>query len=122
MSNDKDSQLIWENYFNEKQHGTHDDEEGVEKVDEELDRGDEAGDYVSFLRNMASELINNDMPEEEAFENVLSHPFEETYGEYLRTKGVAGVYTAAKAHLGLAEKTGAYHEVDMNALQNWRYS
>lgn len=91
-------------------------------MEEELDRGDEAGDYVAFLRNMAGELVNNDMPEDEAFENVLSHPFEETYGEYLRTKGVAGVYTAAKAHLQLAEQQGAYHEVDMNVLQNWKYS
>ena len=99
MSKDKDSQLIWENYSNEKTHG----------VNEELDRGDEAGDYVSFLRNMARELVNNDMPEDEAFENVLSHPFEETYGEYLRVKGVAGVYTAAKAHQQLAEQMGAYH-------------
>jgi len=112
MSKDKDSQLIWENYSNEKTHG----------VSEELDRGDEAGDYVSFLRNMARELVNNDMPEDEAFENVLSHPFEETYGEYLRVKGVAGVYTAAKAHQQLAEQMGAYHEVDMGALDNWKYS
>ena len=88
----------------------------------ELDRGDEAGDYVAFLRNMARELVSNDMPEDGAFENVLSHPFEETYGEYLRTRGVAGVYTAAKAHIRLAEQMGAYHEVDMNALQNWKYS
>lgn len=89
---------------------------------EELDRGDEAGDYIAFLRNMARELVNNDMPEDEAFENVLSHPFEETYGEYLRVRGVAGVYTAAKAHIRLAEQTGAYHEVDMSALDNWKYS
>lgn len=91
-------------------------------MQEELDRGDEAGDYVSFLKNMARELVNNDMPEDEAFENVLSHPFEETYGEYLRVKGVAGIYTAARTHIQLAEKMGAYHEVDMNALQNWKYS
>jgi hypothetical protein len=96
------------------------DETGM--MQEELDRGDEAGDYVSFLKNMAQELVNNDMPEDEAFENVLSHPFEETYGEYLRVKGAAGIYTAATTHIQLAEKMGAYHEVDMNDLQNWKYS
>jgi hypothetical protein len=112
----------------DKEKGKYDDgDDEDEKCDyvpchEELDRGDEAGDYVAFLRNMARELVNNDMPEDEAFENVLSHPFEETYGEYLRVRGVAGVYTAAKAHIRLAEKTGAYHEVDMGALDNWKYS
>lgn len=119
MTKDKDSQLIWENYSQPTQH---DIDQPESPVQEELDRGDEAGDYVAFLRNMARELVNNDMPEDEAFENVLSHPFEETYGEYLRVKRVAGVYTAAKAHISLAEKTGAYHEVDMGALDNWKYS
>ena len=71
---------------------------------------------------MAKELVGNDMPEDSAMENVLSHPFEETYGEYLRTRGVAGVYIAAKKHIELAEKMDAYHEVDMNALDNWKYS
>ena len=189
MSNDKDSQLIWENYSNkfrgpgapgvnlargyllqalemiedqdvhlcadsealqttihacqsaiealshdshevneEKKKGKDDDGDDEEErcdhvpCNEELDRGDEAGDYVAFLRNMARELVNNDMPEDAAFENVLSHPFEETYGEYLRVKGVAGVYTAAKAQQQLADQMGAYHEVDMGALDNWKYS
>ena len=115
MSKDKDTQLIWENYSQPS-------EQPVPPVAEELDRGDEAGDYVAFLRNMAKELVNSDMPEEEAMENVLSHPFEETYGEYLRTRGVAGVYTAAKKHIAMAEKMGAYHEVDMHLLNNWKYS
>ena len=119
MSKDKDTQLIWENYSQPTEHEI---ERTGTPVQEELDRGDEAGDYVAFLRTMAKELVNNDMPEEEAMENVLSHPFEETYGEYLRTRGVAGVYTAAKKHIDLAEKMGAYHEVDMNALNNWKYS
>lgn len=92
-----------------------------EVMREELDRGDEAGDYVAFLRAMARELVRNDMPEDEAMETVLSHPFEETYGEYIRVRGAAGVYTAAQKHKELAEKSGAYHEVDMNALQNWKY-
>lgn len=126
MSNDKDTQLIWENYSNKFRDDKHEvdspDEDGTGMMQEELDRGDEAGDYVSFLKNMARELVNNDMPEDEAFENVLSHPFEETYGEYLRVKGVAGIYTAATTHIQLAEKMGAYHEVDMNTLQNWKYS
>ena len=92
-----------------------------EVMHEELDRGDEAGDYVAFLKSMARELIRNDMPEDEAMETVLSHPFEETYGEYIRTRGAAGVYTAATKHKELAEKMNTYHEVDMNVLQNWKY-
>lgn len=119
MNKDKDSQLIWENYSQPTEHEI---EQTETPVREELDRGDEAGDYVSFLRNMASQLVADDMPEEDAMENVLSHPFEETYGEYLRVRGVAGVYTAAKKHIDLAEKMGAYHEVDMNELNNWKYS
>lgn len=115
MSKNKDTQLIWESYFQPK-------DQPEAPMQEELDRGDEAGDYVAFLRNMAKELVNNDMPEEEAMDNVLSHPFEETYGEYLRARGAAGVYTAAKKHIELAEKMGAYHEVDMRALENWKYS
>lgn len=119
MSKDKDTQLIWENYTHTTEHEA---ETPQAQVQEELDRGDEAGDYVTFLRTMARELVNNDMPEEEAMDNVLSHPFEETYGEYLRTRGVAGVYTAAKKHIELAEKMGAYHEVNMSDLDNWKYS
>lgn len=92
-----------------------------EVMGEELDRGDEAGDYLAFLKTIARELVKNDMPEDTAMENVLSHPFEETYGEYIRTRGAAGVYTAAAKHKELAEKIGAYHEVDMNALQNWKH-
>lgn len=121
MSNDKDSQLIWENYFKEKQHGAHDDdEEDVEKVDEELDHGDEAGDYINFLKTIAQQ--SGDGSDVDAMENVLSHPFEETYAEYLRTKSASGVYTAAKAHMKLAEQMGVYHEVDIQALGNWKYS
>jgi hypothetical protein len=92
-----------------------------EMMHEELDRGDEAGDYIAFLRSMARELVKNDMPEDEAMETVLSHPFEETYGEYIRVRGAAGVYTAAQKHKELAEKSGYYHEVDMTALDNWKY-
>jgi len=105
-----EAELIWENYQGQNT-----------GVNEELDRGDEAGDYLAFLKGMARELVKNDMPEDTAMENVLSHPFEETYGEYIRTRGVAGVYTAAAKHKELAEKMGVYHEVDMNALQNWKY-
>ena len=105
-----EAELIWENYQGQNT-----------GVNEELDRGDEAGDYLAFLKSMAHELVKNDMPEDTAMENVLSHPFEETYGEYIRTRGAAGVYTAAAKHKELAEKMGVYHEVDMNALQNWKY-
>jgi hypothetical protein len=119
MSKDKDTQLIWENYSQ----ATDNEADPLEApVHEEQDRGDEAGDYIAFLRTMARELVNNDMPEETAMENVLSHPFEETYGEYLRTRGVTGVYAAAAKHVQLADKMNAYHEVDMNDLDNWKYS
>lgn len=105
-----EAELIWENWQSQNI-----------GVSEELDRGDEVGDYLAFLKNMAQELVKNDMPEETAMENVLSHPFEETYGEYIRARGAAGVYTAAVKHKELAEKMGVYHEVDMDALQNWKY-
>ena len=103
-----DSKLIWESYTTES--------EEIQK--EELDRGDEAGDYINFLKNYAEQSGGGS----EAMENVLSHPFEETYGEYLRTKSTTGVYTAAKAHIQLAERMKVYHEVDLQDLDNWKYS
>ncbi len=112
MSKDKDMQLIWENYFNKK--GDNDVMEG------ELDRGDEAGDYVNFLKTIAQQ--SGDGSDVDVMENVLSHPFEETYAEYLRTKNASGIYTAAKAHMKLAEEMGVYHEVDIQALDNWKYT
>jgi len=136
MSNDKDTQLIWENYLNESQPGKYNDGDGKdercdhvpcddqdkEKVNEELDRGDESSDYIAFLKIMADELVRNDMPEDEAMENVLSHPFEETYGEYVRSKRATGPWTAAKAHVQLAQQLGVYHEVDLDSLREWQYN
>ena len=114
MKKNKDTQLIWENYGNVKEPVSDD------MHQEELDLGSESGDYINFLKQMAQQ--SQPGSDGDAMENVLSHPFEETYGEYLRSKNATTVYTAAKAHMKLAEQMGVYHEVDIQDLNNWKYS
>lgn len=105
MSKNKDTQLIWESYLAE---------------------GDDSNDYMSYIKQIAQQTGTQhpDATSEPQghLENVLSHPFEETYAEYLRSKGVTPPFEAAQLHIKAAEQMGAYHEVDLNELQNWKYS
>ena len=105
MSKKNDSQLIWESYVTE---------------------GEGSNDYMSYLKQIAQQTGDQhpDATSEPQghLENVLSHPFEETYAEYLRSKGVTPPLEAAQLHIKAAEQMGAYHEVDLNALQNWQHT
>ena len=108
---DKDNELIWESQFG--QYASHADHEKAVNQGTDVPHSGTADSYMHYLK---------DLSQHASMEDVLSHPFEETYGDYLRTKGVAGPYKAAIAHKALAEKMGVYHEVDTGALDNWKYS
>ena len=105
MNKHNDSQLIWESYLSE---------------------GETVNDYMSYLKQIAQQT-GDQHPDAASganghLENVLSHPFEETYAEYLRSKGVTPPLEAAQMQIKAAEQMGVYHEVDLDALQNWQYS
>ena len=170
MSNNKDTQLIWESYFQEKNkkpdgdgdgvpdwadkhHGEDDhEEEKVEEanhdkdgdgdedaedyklakdeaiknakqkqVNEELDGNDQGKDYMNWLLSQRDKMVEAGADPDEAGENLLSHAFEETYVEYLRSKGASEPYPSAEAHLNAAKYLNVYHEVDLNELQNFRH-
>ena len=91
---DRDSQLIYEDYRASL----------------------EAKSYGDFLRALVPSTSSE--PEND-LANVVSHPFEETYSEYLRQRKLTGVYEAAQQHIELA--AGAYHEVDLDSLERWKY-
>ena len=118
-----ESALIWESYLtaneqlgsNPREVDADDEAAGLDAEDlgAAADQRDSEG-YVQFLKSLADQGPG--------MENVLSHPFEETYGEYLRQKEAVTPYKAAVAHKALAEKMGVYHEVNLDALENWKYS
>jgi len=153
---DKDSRLLWEAYNTEtrmpygKQDGIpggnnsdgskyetgedlHDRrrKEAKERKAKESDSDSEVLDeessndvhYVEWLKKHSTEQGEWGPI---GMEGVISHPFEETYAEYVNQSGLTDPYRAAQAHMKIAETGDTegykfYHEVDLQALENWKH-
>ena len=143
---DTDRGLIWEAYVSETTHSPEnsclDDEyyctkEKKCKKKEDKERkerpagtlgdgpvnGEATGHYVEWLKKHSTEKGEWGPI---GMEGVISHPFEETYAEYVNQAGLTDPYRAALAHMKVAE-TGDnegykfYHEVDLQSLEKWKY-